>query len=104
MLQTKITAAEAKKLGDDVAEAKEPFVATVASEAAKAFRARYPKLRHDALVNGGRATLQLSIVCDFNAATRSVAIVHQPAILVPEAQHMSAAVVVEAKTRIPNDH
>lgn len=92
------TPEEIEKLGDDVRTCEPAFVATVASETAKAFRSRYPKLRHDAVMNGGRATLQLAITCDFREGTRSVSIVHQPTILVPEAQHVSAPVVVQNAT------
>ncbi len=94
MPKVTLSAEQTRKLGDDVRAAEEPFVAAVAQKMGEVFRLRYPKLRHIALMNGGRATIDLSVTCDFNPETRSVVIVHQPTVMVPEAQHVSAAVVV----------
>lgn len=94
MAKMSLSADQTKKLGDDVRAAEEPFVAMFAQKAAQEFRSRYPEMRHIALRNGGRATIDLAVTCDFNPTTRSVTIVHQPAVVVSEARHIKATVVL----------
>ncbi len=84
---------EMAKFSEDVRAQRDPFVATASELIHSMLGAEYHRLRAAGLESGtNRATLHVTISCDFNAESRTVEVQMAPVATQPKIRRKGAAI------------